>query len=367
MNILGRVSVFPALPEPIKRLEELAYNLWWSWTPEAQALWITIDPELWESAYHNPVRFLREVSQEKLDRAARNEHYLLQYEAVMTAFDEYMAGGNTWHGRTYDAAQGGEMCIAYFSAEFGLHESLPIYSGGLGILSGDHCKGASDLNLPFVGVGFLYPQGYFKQQITEHGAQHAEYHKLDFNKVPARSAQDDDGNPVMVQVELPGRTVAAQVWTIQVGRIPLLMLDTDVDPNGPEDRHLAARLYGGDQEMRISQEIILGVGGVRALQKMGYRPTVWHMNEGHSAFLGLERVRRLVQEEGLSFAEAVQVVRASTIFTTHTPVPAGNDAFTFELVERYFYNYWPQLGIERDEFLALARHEMPWGPRFSMT
>ncbi|MGB0388926.1 MAG: alpha-glucan family phosphorylase, partial [Ardenticatenaceae bacterium] len=259
------------------------------------------------------------------------------------------------------------MSIAYFSAEFGLHESLPIYSGGLGILSGDHCKAASDLGLPFVGVGFLYPQGYFQQRISVDGRQDAVYNKLDLNDVPARAALDDNGQQIMVQVELPGRTVSAQVWTIDVGRIRLLMLDTDVDPNAPSDRELAARLYGGDEEMRISQEIILGIGGVRALRKMGYKPTVWHMNEGHSAFLGLERVRQLVQERGLSFAEAVEAVRASSIFTTHTPVAAGNDAFLFELVERYFYNYWPQLHIGRDDFLNLARHDMSWGPRFSMT
>ncbi|MDQ4075976.1 MAG: alpha-glucan family phosphorylase, partial [Chloroflexota bacterium] len=367
MNILGQVSVFPKLPERIERLDELAYNLWWSWTPEAQELWIEIDPELWEEVNHNPVKFLRDVSQEKLNNAAQSAHYLHQYDAVMAAFDQYMAREDTWFERAYPEHYQDAMCVAYFSAEFGLHESLPIYSGGLGVLSGDHCKAASDLNLPFVGVGFLYPQGYFKQRITEEGVQQAIYNKLDLNEVPARPARDENGEPVMVQVELPGRTVSAQVWTIQVGRITLLMLDTDVDPNAPEDRELAARLYGGDQEMRISQEIILGIGGVRALQKMGYKPTVWHMNEGHSAFLGLERVRQLVQEEGLSFQEAAEAVRASTVFTTHTPVPAGNDAFPFDLVERYFYNYWPQLGVGRDEFLALARHDMPWGPRFSMT
>ncbi len=367
MNILGRVSVFPKLPERIGRLEELAYNLWWSWTPEAQALWIHVDSALWEEIYHNPIKFLRDVSQDKLNVAAQDPHYLQQYDAVFTSFDQYMSCKDTWFENDFPDLYQGAMSIAYFSAEFGIHESLPIYSGGLGILSGDHCKAASDLNLPFVGVGFLYPQGYFKQRITIDGVQEAVYNKLDLHEIPARPALDDAGKTVMVQVELPGRTVSAQVWTIQVGRITLLMLDTDVDPNAPEDRELAARLYGGDQEMRISQEIILGIGGVRALHKMGYTPTVWHMNEGHSAFLSLERIRQLVQQEGLSFSHAVEAVRASTIFTTHTPVPAGNDAFSFELVERYFYNYWPQLGVGRDEFLSLARHDMPWGPRFSMT
>jgi glycogen phosphorylase len=367
LNILGRISVFPTVPEAIARLEELAYNIWWSWNSSAQALWRDVDPQLWEEVNHNPVKFLREVSQDRLDRAAEDTNYLMQYESILAAFDHYMAAEDTWFPQAYPDHKDDDMVIAYFSAEFGLHESLPIYSGGLGVLAGDHCKAASDLNLPFVGVGFLYPQGYFQQRLSREGYQEAIYNKLDLNATPARPALDDNGEQVMVQVELPGRTVSAQVWTIQVGRVRLLMLDTDVDPNAQSDRELAARLYGGDEEMRVSQEIILGIGGVRALHKMGYRPTVWHMNEGHSAFLGLERVRDLVQEQGLSFREAVEVVRASSVFTTHTPVPAGNDAFPFELVERYFYNYWPQLGINRDQFLALAHQDLAWGPRFSMT
>ena len=367
LNILGRVAVFPTLPESIQRLEELAYNLWWSWKHEAQALWRDIDPELWETVYHNPIKFLRDVAQEKLEAAANDAAYQQKYEQVFAKFDHYMTCEDTWFKRTYPEHERDGMQIAYFSAEFGLHESLPIYSGGLGILSGDHCKAASDLGLPFIGVGFLYPQGYFQQQLNADGWQDAVYNKLDLNEVPARAALDENGQPIMVQVELPGRTVSAQVWVIQVGRIQLLMMDTDVDPNAPSDRELAARLYGGDDEMRISQEIILGIGGVRALRKIGYQPTVWHMNEGHSAFMGLERVRQLVNERGLSFAEAVEGVRASNVFTTHTPVAAGHDAFLFELVERYFYNYWPQLHIGRDDFLNLARHDSPWGQRFSMT
>ncbi len=367
--ILGRLSVYPSLPNAIIRLEELAYNLWWSWTPAAQELYSDIDNALWESeeVYHNPIRFLRVVDQNNLNTSAQDAPYLDKYHAVLAQFDAYMNPSDTWFSRTYPDHVRDRMQIAYFSAEFGLHESLPIYSGGLGILAGDHCKSASDLGLPFAGVGFLYPQGYFRQRITPDGVQEAIYNKLDLNEVPARPALDDKGEPVWIQVELPGRTVTAQVWTIQVGRIKLLMLDTDVDPNDPSDRELAARLYGGDQEMRISQEIILGIGGVRALKKMGYTPTVWHMNEGHSAFLGLERIRTLVQEQGLSFSEAVETTRTGSIFTTHTPVPAGNDAFAFELVERYFYNYWPKLGIGRDDFLNLARYDMPWGAQFSMT
>ncbi len=367
--ILGRLSVFPTLPAELSRLEELSYNLWWSWTPEAQTLFSDIDAELWDSpaVYHNPVKFLRDVDQTKLNATAQNADYLTHYHSVLAQFDEYMGTKDTWFARSYPDHIRDGMQIAYFSAEFGLHESLPIYSGGLGILAGDHCKSASDLGLPFVGVGFLYPQGYFRQQISPDGIQEAIYNKLDLNEVPARPAMGDDGKPVWVQVELPGRTVTAQVWIIQVGRIQLLMLDTDVDPNAPSDRDLAARLYGGDTEMRISQEIILGIGGVRALRRLGYNPTVFHMNEGHSAFLGLERIRELVQGQGLTFAEGVEATRPGNIFTTHTPVPAGNDAFAFELVERYFYTYWPKLGIGRDEFLNLARHDMAWGAQFSMT
>lgn len=365
MNVLGRVSVFPAIPERIGRLHELAYNLWWSWTPEALHLYSVLDPDLWERTCHNPVKFLRAVAQEKLDAATADEEYLANYDAVMAAFDDYMNPPETWFSRTYPQETGST--IAYFSAEFGLHESLPIYSGGLGVLAGDHCKGASDLGLPLVGVGFLYPQGYFKQHLTPEGWQQAIYEKINFAEVPATPAKTPDGREVLVQVELPGRTVTARVWRIQVGRNPLFLLDTDVDPNAPEDRELAARLYGGDQEMRISQEIILGIGGVRALRALGYQPAVWHLNEGHAAFLNLERLRELVQHQGLTFSEASEVVRASSIFTTHTPVMAGHDAFPFDLVERYFSGYWGQLGLNREAFLNLARHEMPWGPQFSMT
>ncbi|MCZ7575201.1 MAG: alpha-glucan family phosphorylase [Ardenticatenaceae bacterium] len=365
MNVLGRVSVFPAIPDRIGRLHELAYNLWWSWTPEALHLYSSLDPVLWEQTYHNPVKFLRSVAQERLDEAAANEEYLAAYDAVMAAFDAYMNAPETWFRRNYPNETGNT--IAYFSAEFGLHESLPIYSGGLGVLAGDHCKGASDLGLPLVGVGFLYPQGYFKQRLTPEGWQEAIYEKINFAEVPATPARRPDGREVLVQVELPGRTVTARVWRIQVGRNPLFLLDTDVDPNAPEDRELAARLYGGDQEMRISQEIILGIGGVRALRALGYQPAVWHLNEGHAAFLNLERLRELVQHQSLTFHEAVEVVRASSIFTTHTPVMAGHDAFPFDLVERYFNGYWGQLGLNREAFLNLARHDMPWGPQFSMT
>ncbi len=366
MNVFAKIAVLPTLPPAIARLEELAYNLWWSWQPEAQALYARLDPALWESTNHNPVRLLHHVSQERLDAAAVDASYLEAYHRCLDEFDRYMdPNADTWYRRQHGDKH--DQCIAYFSAEFGLHESLPIYSGGLGILSGDHCKAASDLGLPFIGVGFLYPQGYFTQRIDAEGMQQAEYEKIDFAEVPARPALDENGDEVLINVDLPGRTVYAKVWRIQVGRVPVFLMDTDVPLNVPQDRELSARLYGGDREMRISQEIVLGIGGVRAVFALGYQPAVWHMNEGHSAFLGLERVRRKVQEEGLTFDEAAEAVRANTLFTTHTPVPAGNDSFAFELVDKFFWQYWGQLGLDRDRFIEYARQELPWGPQYSMT
>jgi len=366
MKFISKVSVFPKLPPALARLQELAYNLWWSWEPDAQALFARIDSALWTATNHNPVKFLRNVQQQRLDTVVQDSTYLHDYQAVLAAFDDYMAPSTLgWFGTTH--ADKRDRVIAYFSAEFGLHEALPIYSGGLGVLSGDHCKEASDLNLPFIGVGFLYPQGYFTQRIDPAGRQQAEYEKIDFAEMPVTAAVDPQGNEVLINVDLPGRTVYAKVWRIQVGRIPIYLMDTDVTRNAPQDRELSARLYGGDREMRISQEVVLGIGGVRAVRALGYTPAIWHMNEGHSAFLGLERVRELVQSQGLTFGEAAEVVRANTLFTTHTPVPAGNDSFAFELVEKFFWQYWGQLGLDRDRFIGFARQELPWGPQYSMT
>ena len=364
MNITTVDLLFTPIPQRISRLRELAYNLWWSWHPEAQDLYRQIDPELWEQDYHNPVDFLRDVRQRRLEAAAEDEAYLRQYDQVMDAFDRYMGAADTWFARTYPDAKSD--AIAYLSAEFGLHESLPIYSGGLGVLAGDHAKEASDIGLPFIAVGFLYPQGYFRQRLDHSGWQEAIYNKLNFANVAAAPALTPDGREVVVEVELPGRTIYAKVYRIQVGRIPLFLMDTDIHPNSPQDRELSARLYGGDQEMRVAQEIVLGIGGVRALRQMGYSPTVWHMNEGHSAFLVLELCRELVQQ-GVPFAEAMDRVQAHSVFTTHTPVPAGNDAFPLPLIEKYFWQYWSQLGLSRDEFVKVALQQQSWGPTFAMT
>jgi starch phosphorylase len=361
---------FAPIPDRIGRLVEIAYNLWWSWHPEAQELFKRVDARLWEDIYHNPVLFLREVRQSSLDQAANDPEFIRAYYQVLTAFDEYHVYDQSWFKQTY--GQKFIKPIAYFSAEFGLHESLPIYSGGLGVLSGDHTKEASDLGLPFVGVGFLYPQGYFKQEITPNGDQDAIYVKVRFAEVPAQPAYTADGKEVVVSValpargDLPDRRVHAKVYKIQVGLVPLYLMDTDIHPNAPEDRELSARLYGGDDEMRLAQEKVLGVGGVRALRAMNIDPAVFHMNEGHSAFLVLERSRELVQK-GMSFTEAAAVVRKSSVFTTHTPVPAGHDAFPFHMMDRYFPKWHEALKISREEFLNLARQDQSWGPTFSMT
>src|SRR5947209_4994434 len=354
------------MPARISRLYELAYNLWWSWHPEARALYRKLDPSLWEEVGHNPVRFLSEVQPRLLEQATNDTVYLEHYDDVLRDFDHYMHPGidETWFSQTYPELT--NQVIAYFSAEFGIHEALPIYSGGLGILSGDHCKEASDLGLPFVGVGFLYPQGYFRQLVTRDGVQEAFYDKLHFSEAPALPALGPDGTEVMIQVDLPGRRIHAKIWKLQVGRISLYLMDTDVPPNAPNDRELSARLYGGDREMRISQEIVLGIGGVRALRALGITPSAWHINEGHAAFLSLERCRELVAS-GLSFNEAREAVAANSLFTTHTPVPAGNDTFSYDLVDKYFGSYWGQLGLSREQFLEVAREDHGWGPTYGMT
>jgi starch phosphorylase len=352
------------LPRRIARLGELAYNLWWTWNPDAQRLFARIDLNLWERVSHNPVLFLQQINRSQLDAKLKDRYYLDYYDRVLRIFDEYMRARDTWFGRAYPMHRNHP--IAYFSSEFGLHETLPIYAGGLGVLSGDHLKGASDLGLPMVAVGFLYTQGYFSQKITEDGWQEARNVRLKFEDMPILVLNDQDGGPLTVCIELSGRDVQARIWQIQVGRISLFLLDTDVEANSYSDRELTARLYSNDLDLRISQEIILGVGGVRALRALGYNPSVWHMNEGHSAFLGLERARELVAA-GHSFEEAVKTIPAVTTFTTHTCVPAGSDEFPLWLIDKYFSQLWPQLNLTRDQFIDIARVKQAWGGEaFSM-
>jgi starch phosphorylase len=352
-----------ALPARISRLGELAYNLWWTWNPEAQRLYQRIDEDLWHGVEHNPVLFLRRVERAALNAAANARSFQQSYDRVLQSFDDYMTSEDTWFRRYYPRHRFHP--IAYFSMEFGLHESIPIYAGGLGVLSGDHAREASDMGLPFVGIGLFYRQGYFHQRITEDGWQEAYYPTHNLEDLPVRPVMDAAGQPVSVTVELPERSVDARIWEIRVGRVPVYMLDTNIETNAPADRALTARLYSSNQEVKISQEILLGIGGVRALRIMGYNPNVWHMNEGHAAFLVLERMRELIAA-GRTFEQAAQFVKDSNVFTTHTPVPAGNDEFPVWLVERYFANYWPQLDREREQFIQLARHAVSWGDTFSM-
>lgn len=352
-----------SLPRRISRLGELAYNLWWTWNPDAQRLYQRIDQELWHRSHHNPVLFLRQVERSSLNAATNNRYYLEFYDRIFRAFDQYMTNTDTWTARTYPDLSNHP--IAYFSMEFGLHETLPIYAGGLGVLSGDHTKEASDLGLPFVAIGFFYTEGYFTQRVTEDGWQEARYTRHSLDDLPVIPLLDDQGKPVKISVELPGREVFARLWEVHVGRVPLYLLDTNVDPNSHADRALSARLYSSDLDLRISQEILLGIGGVRALRMLGYNPSVWHMNEGHSAFLVLERLRELV-EAGHTTEQAAEAVHTSNVFTTHTPVPAGNDEFPLWLVDKYFSHLWPQLGLDRDQFIDLARHTVSWGDTFSM-
>ncbi len=352
------------LPAALDRLGELSQNLWWSWTLEARQLFETIDPTLWFLTHHNPVKLLADVRPERLARLAEDPSYLRQYSAVMKLFDEYRANGRSWFSVQH--ADSLKNTIAYFSAEFGLHTSIPIYSGGLGILAGDHCKEASDLGVPLVGIGFMYPQGYFRQRITPEGWQEAAYAPFNREDSPIHPALTPSGEACRISVDMGGRMVAAVVWKILVGRVPLYLIDTDVPENTPENRALSARLYGGDQEMRLCQEILLGIGGVRVLRTLGIAPSVWHANEGHSAFLTLERLRELVRQ-GSSHAEASELVRQSTVFTTHTPVPAGHDVFPHHLMDRYFAGFWDQIGLTREEFLQLGETPESRGHGFNMT
>ncbi|MBI3297811.1 MAG: alpha-glucan family phosphorylase [Elusimicrobia bacterium] len=339
------------LPERIARLEEVAYNLWWSWNLSARGLFKTIDRTLWQETHHNPVAVLVKCRREVLDAKAKDPAFLQWYDSVVAQFDEYMKDPKPWFKAKHPEARGS---VAYFSAEFGVHNSLPIYSGGLGILAGDHCKTASDLGIPLNGVGFMYPQGYVQQRVGVEGWQQNIYEMIDWSSSPVRPALTPDGQPCFLRLNLGGWPLQVAVFRIDVGRVPLLLMDTNVEGNDPGDREISGRLYGGDQTMRLRQEIVLGIGGVRVLRALGVDPEVWHANEGHAAFLLLERIRERV-EAGLSFEAAREEVSRSTLFTTHTPVAAGHDVFPEELIEQYFKNYWPSLGLDKEQFMALAR------------
>jgi starch phosphorylase len=344
--------VIPSLPENLKRLNEIAFNLWWTWEREAIQMWSRIDFDLWDKVDHNPVALLGAVTQSRLKELDSDDSFLAHLERVAEKLESYMTA-STWFSAQYDNPE--EKTIAYFSFEYGLSEGMPIYSGGLGVLSGDHLKSASELGLPLIGVGLLYRRGYFHQYLNTDGWQQEFLPDLDFHNLPVRLQTDDTGRPLRVEVKIGKRPVSAYIWKVQVGRVPLYLLDTNLDMNHPADRELTSQLYGGDTNHRISQEILLGIGGRQALKLLKIEPAVCHMNEGHAAFLGLERIRELVQEKGLTFEEARLATSASNVFTTHTPVPAGNDRFPVEGMETFFSDYYKDLGISWEKFLSLGR------------
>jgi len=355
------------LPERINRLEELAKNLWWSWHPSARSLFRVLDYPLWQLSGHNPVKQLREMSSEKLAAAATDPTYLKLYDSVMSAFDAEMSERASWFATKHPGALSGP--VSYFSMEFAIHNSLPIYAGGLGVLAGDTCKEACDLGLPLIGVGFMYPQGYFHQHISAEGWQEEIYSRLNFDEAPINPI-----NPVprsnlclpLIQLKLDDRTLYLGAWQVRLGRVSIYLLCCNVAENTVQDRSLCDRLYIADQEQRIQQEIVLGIGGVRVLRALGIKPSVWHANEGHAAFMTLERVREETQQ-GISFGEAVRRVRAATVFTTHTKVAAGHEVFPVWLMDKYFKGYWESLGVDRETFLGLGRHEGAGDQTFNMT
>lgn len=355
MRPVRTFSVVPSLPPAIEGLRAVAYNLRWCWSHESIELFRRLDQELWETAGHNPVLMLGTIEQAKLEAAAADEAFLAHLRRVEGNLETYLAGESTWFRRTYEKS-GDVPFIAYFSAEFGLTECLSIFAGGLGILAGDHLKSASDLGVPLVGVGLLYQQGYFRQYLNQSGWQQESYQDNDFHNLPVSLVPQKDGSPITVEVNLAGQPVHAQVWRVQVGRVSLYLLDTNIASNArAEDRDITDQLYGGNREMRIRQEIVLGIGGYRALQAIGLQPTVYHMNEGHSAFLALEHILQLMRTRGLTLTEARELASASLGFTTHTPVQAGHDYFHPDLMNRYFGETARQMGLSQGDFLDLGR------------
>jgi glycogen phosphorylase len=352
MHKVRSFTVLPTLPEQLAGLKMIAGNMYWSWNSEFADLFRRIDSQLWEACGHNPVRLLGTVPQARLEDMAQNEGYLCQLKRALDKMETSLKGAS-WFDKVYSRAKTGT--IAYFSAEFGIHESVAIYSGGLGILAGDHLKSASDLGIPLVAVGLLYQNGYFRQYLNTDGWQQEHYSENDFYNMPVELMRDAEGSPVLVAVEYPSGTVYAQIWRVTIGRVYLHLLDTNIPANQAAERVITANLYGGDSEMRIRQEIMLGIGGFRALLALGIEPSVCHMNEGHAAFLALERIRQLRQTKGLNFDEAVEASRSSNVFTVHTPVKAGNDEFSPDLMDRYFGGYFPSLGVSRRQFLGLGR------------
>ncbi|HEY9880852.1 MAG TPA: alpha-glucan family phosphorylase [Leptolyngbyaceae cyanobacterium] len=353
MRPIRTFNVTPSLPPRLEALRTLAYNLHWDWDSDATDLFRRLDADLWESSRYNPVLMLGTISQTRLQEVVEDEGFLAQMDRAAQRLEDYVKN-RTWYKR-YRSNPAPEERYAYFSMEFGLTSCMPVYSGGLGVLAGDHLKSASDLGLPLVGVGLLYQEGYFAQYLNADGWQQERYPINDFYNMPLHPERNADGSELRIEVQYPGRVVYARVWRVQVGTVPLYLLDTNIEPNAQYDQDICDRLYGGDIDMRIHQEIMLGIGGVRMLQALGLKPTAFHMNEGHSAFLALERISMLMDETGLSFTEALQVAQAGQLFTTHTPVPAGIDLFPPDKVLYYLGHYAHRFGLSDEEFLAFGR------------
>ncbi len=352
MATVSKFTVVPCLPERLEVLLEISHNLWWCWNHDAIDLFHRMDRILWTKVRQNPCQLLGEISQLRLEELAQDDSFLAHMDRVAEKLQDYMAT-NTWADKNKEAPE--DFCVAYMSAEFGLHESLRIYSGGLGVLAGDHLKASSDLGLPLVGIGLLYRGGYFSQYLSTDGWQQETYPHNDFYNMSITQERDKTGTPLTISVPYPERSVTVYVWRCQVGRVPLYLLDCDHEDNSPADRAITAQLYGGDHETRVRQEILLGMGGVLAMHALGIQPTTYHMNEGHAAFMALQRIKELVVGEGMVFDKAIETVKAGSVFTTHTPVPAGNDMFEPGLVGRYFHRYCEEVGISFEHFLRLGR------------
>lgn len=352
MYTFNRIKVNPQLPKRIEKLSIIANNLWWSWNTNFLKLFKEIDIDVWERVEKNPVKFLKKVSQEKLEQASENQEFLKRYDKFVKDFEDYIKSKNTWFSKKYP--NNSNDLIAYFSAEYGLDEILPIYSGGLGILSGDHLKSASDLGVPLIAVGLLYKNGYFWQTINGQGIQETEYKDLDIDDLPITPVKDVDGKDLIISVDMPKKKLYIKIWEIKVGRVTLYLMDSDIEANIPEYRGITKTLYGGNQETRIQQEIVLGMAGVELLRRLGVKPTVYHMNEGHSSFLILKLIENTIKDKKVSFNIAKDIVSSKTVFTTHTPVPAGNDIFPLELMDTYFRDYWDKLGIDKQEFFRMG-------------
>ena len=365
MYLFGKITVKPQLPERISELSTIANNLWWSWNTYALQLYDYIDSNLFAKVGKNPIRFLSQINQKRLLEVVNDQEFLKEYDMIVDNFKNYIESKTTYFNEHFPNNKND--IIAYFSAEYGLDETLPIYAGGLGILSGDHCKSASDLGIPFVPIGLLYKQGYFNQFINKDGSELFDYTQSVMEDLPISPVLDENGNELVISVNFPGRVVYLKVWNIHVGRVNLYLLDTDIDLNSALDRQLTLKLYGGNQEMRIAQEVILDVGGMKLLETLNIHPTIYHMNEGHSSFVAIEVIKKFMQEKNVSFEVAKKLASNCTVFTTHTPVPAGNDIFPMDLVDRYFSEYYEELGISKNDFFNLGtKHENAFNEGFNM-